>query len=174
MSSWMSHRCALRVILVGWQLLGRFTTVTSFLHLWIMALTVVPWSPKALEMAVYIYIYIYIYTVSWKVFAPFLFFTFFAYLSHLKDYICTYMLLFFFSQAVKGNMLALNLYITFILLLFYYISCFLSTYNSNLTRWKALKGAVWKWRIHQMDTSQHTLSQNSQHAGDKGTFIQTK
>ncbi len=31
-----------------------------------------------------------------------------------------------------------------------------------------------KWRIHQMDTSQPTLSQNSQHAGDKGTFIQTK
>ncbi len=37
--------------LVGRPLLGRFTTVTSFLHLWIMALTVVRWSPKALEMA---------------------------------------------------------------------------------------------------------------------------
>ncbi len=30
---------------------GRITTVPSFLHLWIMALTVVRWSPKALEMA---------------------------------------------------------------------------------------------------------------------------
>ncbi len=30
---------------------GRFTTVPSFLHLWIMALTVVRWSPKVLEMA---------------------------------------------------------------------------------------------------------------------------
>ncbi len=41
MSSWMSCHCALGVIMVGWPLLGRFTTVTSFLHLWIMALTVV-------------------------------------------------------------------------------------------------------------------------------------
>ncbi len=40
MTSWMSCRCALGVILVGRSLLGRFTTVTSFLHLWIMALTV--------------------------------------------------------------------------------------------------------------------------------------
>ncbi len=47
MTSWMSCRCALGVILVGWPLLGRFTTVPSFLHLWIMALTVVRWSPKA-------------------------------------------------------------------------------------------------------------------------------
>ncbi len=39
------------VNLVGRPLLGRFTTVPSFLHLWIMALTVVHWSPKALEMA---------------------------------------------------------------------------------------------------------------------------
>ncbi len=31
-----------------------------------------------------------------------------------------------------------------------------------------------KWRIHQMDTSQPTLSQNSQRAGEDGTFIQTK
>ncbi len=51
MTSWMSRHCALGVILVGRLLLGRFTTVTSFLHLWIMALTVVRWSPKALEMA---------------------------------------------------------------------------------------------------------------------------
>ncbi len=51
MTSWMSRHCALGVILVGRPLLGRFTTVTSFLHLWIMALTVVHWSPKALEMA---------------------------------------------------------------------------------------------------------------------------
>ncbi len=51
MTSWMSCRCALGVILVGQPLLGRFTTVPDFLHLWIMALTVVRWSPKALEMA---------------------------------------------------------------------------------------------------------------------------
>ncbi len=51
MTSWMSRHCALGVILVGRPLLGRFNTVTSFLHLWIMALTVVHWSPKALEMA---------------------------------------------------------------------------------------------------------------------------
>ncbi len=37
----------------GRPLLGRFTTVTSFLHLWIMTLIVVCWSPKALEMALY-------------------------------------------------------------------------------------------------------------------------
>ncbi len=49
-TSWMSRRCALGVILVGRPLLGRFTTVPCF-HLWIMALTVVCWSPKALEMA---------------------------------------------------------------------------------------------------------------------------
>ncbi len=41
----------LGVILVGRPLLGRFTTAPSFLHLWIMALSVVRWSPKALEMA---------------------------------------------------------------------------------------------------------------------------
>ncbi len=35
----MSHDCALGVILVGRQLLGRISTVTSFLHLWLMALT---------------------------------------------------------------------------------------------------------------------------------------
>ncbi len=51
MTSWMSRHCALGVILVGRPLLGRFTIVPSFLHLWIMALTVVRWSPKALEMA---------------------------------------------------------------------------------------------------------------------------
>ncbi len=50
-TSWMSRRCALGVILVGRPLLGRFTTVPCFRHLWIMALTVVRWSPKALEMA---------------------------------------------------------------------------------------------------------------------------
>ncbi len=33
MTSWMSRRCALGVILVGRPLLGRFTTVPSFLHL---------------------------------------------------------------------------------------------------------------------------------------------
>ncbi len=48
MTSWMSRRCTLGVILGGQPLLGRFTTVPSFLHLWIMALTFVRWSPKAL------------------------------------------------------------------------------------------------------------------------------
>ncbi len=47
-TSWMSRRCALGVILVGRPLLGRFTTVPCFRHLWIMALTVVRWSPKGL------------------------------------------------------------------------------------------------------------------------------
>ncbi len=51
MTSWMSRHCALGLILVGRPLLGRFTTVPSFLHLWIMALIVVRWSPKALEKA---------------------------------------------------------------------------------------------------------------------------
>ncbi len=37
MTSWMSRHCALGVILVGQPLLGRFTSVTSFLHLWIMS-----------------------------------------------------------------------------------------------------------------------------------------
>ncbi len=50
-TSWMSRHCTLGVILVGQPLLGRFTPVTSFLHLWIMTLTVVRWSPKALKMA---------------------------------------------------------------------------------------------------------------------------
>jgi len=50
-TSWMSRRCALGVILVSRPLLGRFSTVSCFCHLWIMALTVVCWSPKALEMA---------------------------------------------------------------------------------------------------------------------------
>ncbi len=50
MTSWMSRHCALGVILVGRPPLGRFTTVPSFLHLWIMAL-VVRWSHKALAMA---------------------------------------------------------------------------------------------------------------------------
>ncbi len=45
-TSWMSRRCALGVILVSWPLLGRFTTVPCFRHLRIMALTVVRWSPK--------------------------------------------------------------------------------------------------------------------------------
>ncbi len=49
-TSWMSRRCTLGVILVGRPLLGRFTTVPCFRHLWILALTVVRWSPKALEM----------------------------------------------------------------------------------------------------------------------------
>uniref|UniRef100_A0A4W4H0J2 Obscurin like cytoskeletal adaptor 1b n=1 Tax=Electrophorus electricus TaxID=8005 RepID=A0A4W4H0J2_ELEEL len=49
-TSWMSRHCALKVILVSGPILGRFTTVPCFRHLWIMALTVVHWSPKALEM----------------------------------------------------------------------------------------------------------------------------
>ncbi len=51
MTSWMSHHCTLGIILVGRPLLGRFITVPSLLHLWIMALTMGRWSPKALEMA---------------------------------------------------------------------------------------------------------------------------
>ncbi len=47
----VQKRSILEVILVGRPLLGRFTTVTGFLPVWIMALTVVRWSPKALEMA---------------------------------------------------------------------------------------------------------------------------
>ncbi len=47
----LSHHCVFGVILVGRSLLGRFTTVTGFLHLWIMALTMIRWSPKPLEMA---------------------------------------------------------------------------------------------------------------------------
>ncbi len=42
----VQKRSILEVILVGRPLLGRFTTVTSF-----QALTVVRWTPKALEMA---------------------------------------------------------------------------------------------------------------------------
>ncbi len=42
-------------LLRSWSNFGRparrITTVSSFLHLWIMALTMVRWSPKALEMA---------------------------------------------------------------------------------------------------------------------------
>ncbi len=47
----MSCRYAIGVILVGQPLQIRFPTITNVLHLWIMALTVVRWSPKALEMA---------------------------------------------------------------------------------------------------------------------------
>ncbi len=50
-TTWMSPHCTLGVILVGRPLLGRFTNVPNVLHLWIMALTVVRWSPKALKMA---------------------------------------------------------------------------------------------------------------------------
>jgi len=51
MTSWMNRQCALGVIFVGRPLLGRFTTVPRFLHLWIMALAMVRWSPKTVEMA---------------------------------------------------------------------------------------------------------------------------
>lgn len=37
---WMSHRCTRGVILVGRSLLGSFTTVPRFLHLWLIGLTV--------------------------------------------------------------------------------------------------------------------------------------
>lgn len=43
-------RCAVEVIVVGQLLLGGLTTVPLFLNLWIMALAVVCWSSKALEM----------------------------------------------------------------------------------------------------------------------------
>ncbi len=46
MTSWISRCCTVEIILVGRPLLGRFTTVPSFLHLCIMARTVVHWSPK--------------------------------------------------------------------------------------------------------------------------------
>jgi len=46
-----SSRCALGIILVGRPLLGRFSAVPCFRHSWIMALPVVRWSPKAVEMA---------------------------------------------------------------------------------------------------------------------------
>lgn len=55
--SWMSQRCGLGVILVGRSLLGRFTTVLSFLHLCTMCHTVVHWSAKALHP------YIWLWTV---------------------------------------------------------------------------------------------------------------
>ncbi len=42
---------ALGVILVGRPPLGRFATVPSFLHLWLMALAVFRWSPEALGRA---------------------------------------------------------------------------------------------------------------------------
>lgn len=51
MTSWESGWCTLGVIMVSPPLLGSFSTVPSLLHLWIMTLTVVYWSPKALEMA---------------------------------------------------------------------------------------------------------------------------
>lgn len=46
----MSHRDALGVILFARPLLGRFTTVPCLCHLWTMAVTVLHWSPKALEI----------------------------------------------------------------------------------------------------------------------------
>lgn len=42
----MSHRCALGVIAVRQPLLGGFTSIQNFLHLWILALTAVEWSPE--------------------------------------------------------------------------------------------------------------------------------
>lgn len=47
-TSWMSHQSALGVISIGWPFLRKFTTVPYFLNLWIMALTMICWSPKAL------------------------------------------------------------------------------------------------------------------------------
>lgn len=43
-------QCTLRVILVGWPLLQKNPTVPGFLHLWMMALVVVRWSLKAIEI----------------------------------------------------------------------------------------------------------------------------
>lgn len=39
--TWMNHWCTFGVILIAWALLGRFTSVPSFLHLWMMAFTLV-------------------------------------------------------------------------------------------------------------------------------------
>ena len=50
-SFWMRCCCALGVTLVGQPLLERFSTGRCILHLWVMALTAVRWSPKALETA---------------------------------------------------------------------------------------------------------------------------
>ncbi len=51
MTFWMSRHCALGVILVGRPTPGKVHHRSKFSPLWIMALTVVHWSPKALEMA---------------------------------------------------------------------------------------------------------------------------
>lgn len=45
-TSWKGCWWALRVILVARPFLGRFPTVLTFLHLWLMAFTVVCWNPK--------------------------------------------------------------------------------------------------------------------------------
>ena len=50
-TSRMSQWYILSEMLVGQPLLGRFTTVPRFLLLWIMALTVVCWGPRALAMS---------------------------------------------------------------------------------------------------------------------------
>lgn len=50
-TSWLCLRQALGGILVGQPLLGRFAIVPRFLHLEIMGLTVVCWSPRVLEIS---------------------------------------------------------------------------------------------------------------------------
>ncbi|MEQ2240893.1 hypothetical protein ILYODFUR_019734 [Ilyodon furcidens] len=47
----LSRQCGFRVILVGQPRVGRFSFVLCILHLRLIALTVVYWCPKALEMA---------------------------------------------------------------------------------------------------------------------------
>lgn len=49
--SWTGRRCARSVTLVGWSLLGRFSSIPRFVdNMWIIPLTVVHWHLKALEM----------------------------------------------------------------------------------------------------------------------------
>lgn len=77
MTSWESGWCTLGVTVVSPPLMGSFSTVPSLLRLW-MTLTVVYWSPKALEMALelligvsdfvsklLLYIMAFIYELSW-------------------------------------------------------------------------------------------------------------
>lgn len=47
-TSWMSCRYVLGLIFIGWPILGTFNTVPRFSHLWIMTLTLVHGSLKAL------------------------------------------------------------------------------------------------------------------------------
>lgn len=53
-TSWISHWCALEVILVSQPFLGMFTPAPSFLYVWIMALSKVQWSTRALDTAFFL------------------------------------------------------------------------------------------------------------------------